>query len=202
MIILVAGKKGSGKDTLANLLKDLINDDKHVQRLSFAEPIKEVSNLLFGWDYAKFDQDDKETVDKNNGVSPRDFWQWFGTEVMQYAFPRRFKHVYNKMGRNIWVKILADKANKPGTTYIVSDWRFPHELDYLLKNTHQDVVAIRIDRKDLNSNDLHESESVVDELMPMFIVENTSTLEELKLSAETLLEDIRRIYDRDKREMS
>jgi len=193
MIILITGRKGSGKDTLADIIAKLLEHD-NVKRLSFAEPIKQVSKILFGWDYEAFNQEDKEDVDVHFGVSPRGFWQWFGTEVMQFAFSAQFKSVEHKIGRNIWAKVLADSACDPSTTYIVSDWRFTHELEYLLYNSSHTVVAVRVDRDSADKTDTHESETEVDNLIPNYSIENNGTLEELEELAKTMLEAIKNKY--------
>jgi len=59
MIIGFAGKKRSGKDTIANYLVNKYN----FRRYAFGGPVKEVCRILFGFDDEQLYGDRKEELD-------------------------------------------------------------------------------------------------------------------------------------------
>ena len=138
-IILLVGRKGSGKDTLASLL--LPNYGAYnIRLLSFAAPIKETLVSLFGFpDVSYFnDQDKKEVVwpDYCASHSPRDLMVWFGTDVIRKTF-----------GANFWIDRLKTEVRKMGADdiVIVSDARFPNEVTEMVDEFGLDVTTVYVD---------------------------------------------------------
>ena len=76
-IIGLSGYKGSGKDTVADFLCEKYGFIKY----GFADPIKEIAKIMF--DFSE-DETLKEVVDERWGISPREFYQKFGTEYGQF----------------------------------------------------------------------------------------------------------------------
>ena len=83
MIIALGGKKGSGKDTLANYLVDKYN----FTRYAFGDPVKLVCKELFDLTEDQLHGSLKDTVDKRLGITPREIFQKIGTE-----FGREYIH--------------------------------------------------------------------------------------------------------------
>lgn len=153
-ILALAGKKGSGKDTLADLLKP------RFQRASFADPLYlEVQNA-FGLSDQNLlrNRDTKELptpqmalckcqdvdfieVCKDLGFedtlpqSPRKILQIWGTEYRQV-----------KNGPSYWSdKLIELLAANPEIDYCIPDMRFPHEYAALLDYSFESDDDVQFD---------------------------------------------------------
>ena len=160
-IILINGKKRSGKDYFAELLKkELEEQDVSVEIIAFADSIKDILCTSLGIDLDTFNEykNDREPIVMNgkeyNDV--RTFIQKFGTEAMQTAF-----------GKSVWVDVFLKKVEKSFAAYIiVPDFRFKHEF---IKGSH----TIQVINGYLKSNDSHASETELDEFKFQYQVDNT-----------------------------
>ncbi len=141
-VLALAGKKGSGKDTLAELLKP------RFQRASFADPLYEEVQKAFGLESQELlrNRDTKELptgrmalahcsdpdfietcnqlgMDDTAPQSPRKIMQIWGTEYRQV-----------KNGSDYWSnKLIALLMQNPEIDYCIPDMRFPHEYTALLE---------------------------------------------------------------------
>jgi L-fucose mutarotase/ribose pyranase (RbsD/FucU family) len=195
-IILLVGRKGSGKDTLASLLLPHCGPTSP-RLLSFASPIKETLATLFAFpDLSYFnDQDKKERVwsDYCATHSPRDLMVWFGTDVIRKTF-----------GASFWVDRLKTKVRKMGAddTVIVTDARFPNEVLAMVDEFGTDVTAVYIDACD-RIGELDKATAAAPELavietrdllismedstaFNVHMVDNNGTLEQLTAAAAKL----------------
>ena len=169
-IILINGKKRSGKDYFANMLKqELKNVGKTSTIMSFAAPIKEIISETFDITLKQLDsyKNTEEPVGtirkKMDGMCYEvltDFrliLQKFGTEAMKKQF-----------GEDVWVRLLMDKAMKTNTDFvIVPDFRF-----YTENLPGAITVKIKNDAVD-NSGDTHRSETELDNFDFMYTFDNT-----------------------------
>lgn len=156
MIILVSGKKNSGKDFVAAMLKNAIYDSEVI---SFAEPMKDILCTTLNVTRDDFDRFknhktqvcivDDEVDNYFYTTDVRRLIQNFGSEAMKKWF-----------GVDVWAKMLSGRVKK-GKVTIVSDWRFLVEYDELIKE--HDVVTVRIDSYNtLADGDSHDSEVELD----------------------------------------
>lgn len=146
MLIGICGNKQSGKDTLANILKDkLINKGKTVKVYHFADPLKDILCKTF-----KMSLKELEYYKLSGGyffmgascLTMREMLQNFGTEAMQS---------YNKM---FWVETIMKQIYKDKKEIaIIADVRFEHELMYLLNINKHFLIQMHY-----QSNDKHQSE--------------------------------------------
>jgi hypothetical protein len=185
MFILLTGYKRSGKDTVAEMLQKLFDDAEiPAVRGSLADPIKQVASIISDMDTLT---DDRET-ELSWGYTPREIWQWLGTEVFQYAICKRFPNFAKRVGRLLWCKLLARKYVASGINVIVSDCRFPHEVKYFKS---LGAVVVRIDRQTIpwyKRIFLHESEKHIPKLPVDYVLKNAGNLEELYLQVQTMVE--------------
>lgn len=185
IVIGLAGKKRSGKDTLA----DFLVTDHGYTRMKFASPILEALNamdplvpdLLPGLDTTK----DYGHIPFSAYVS---IW---GIESAKHnPEVRRLMQVFGtEVGRDmihpdVWVKILVRKwkQNPPERT-VITDVRFPNELQAVLNVMYG--VAARVVRPGLVSTDNHTSENSIDHV-EMFEVVNDGAVEDLRMRATEL----------------
>lgn len=124
LVILLAGKAGSGKSFAASYLTELFKSTgKNTTRDAFAKGIKDIARKYIGWDGTK---DEKG----------RKLLQTLGTEVGREYNP------------DCWVEYLIHHLeNTPGYPYdviIIDDWRFPNEYEYFVDNPLYTVVKVLV----------------------------------------------------------
>ena len=184
-IIAITGRKRNGKDTLANLL---IKKYNYVQ-LSYAEPIKQICKVLFGFTDEQCYGNEKEIIDKNWNIMPRSAFQFIGTEL----FRKQMKYLIPNIGEDFWVKCLHENIkrmvkNDPNVKIVITDVRFPNELEglkLLSKQIHINMVSVRVTRASINKDlDQHESEILIDKLDVDFDVKNDQEIKDLYESFE------------------
>lgn len=169
-VILINGKKRSGKDFFAEKLQEeLYKNKKTSEVMSFADPIKEIISTTFNITKEQLDdyKNDKNkiavvksndlTVDYSVMTDFRTVLQNFGTEAMQTTF-----------GQDVWVDLLRNKAKESDVDFvIVPDFRFLQE--YISPLT----VKIRNDEIDNACADKHASENELNDFEFMFEIDNS-----------------------------
>lgn len=191
MIILLSGKKRSGKDTVAEMLQEY---DEFI-KVSFAYPIKKGISEFFGWSLDKI-ENQKEVVDPIYGISPRQILQFLGTEVFQY----KVKEAYpDFIGQKVWAQRasieIREQYYNNRKNFIVTDNRFLHEVEAMCslgKSLDIPCINIRITR-DLPNQDTHASETSINDFDSYidYEIENNSSLEELRDKVKQIYHEIK-----------
>lgn len=175
MIIGFGGKRRRGKDLACELTKRLLADIDHVARIDhFAASIKDgIGKGVFGFSHDQLYGDLKTAVDPFWGITPRDVFQRFGTEVMHTQF-----------GADIWVRTLLRRVENgtAGVHVLVGDVRFPHEVEALHR---QGALLVKIDRdlpaSEVPAEDAHASETALDDWHGWdYMINNNGTVEDLR----------------------
>lgn len=108
-VINVSGKAGAGKDTFANMVQKILEEQgKTVMRISYADYLKYICTKLFAWDGKK---DEKG----------RTLLQKVGTDIVREQDP------------DFWVRNVCELAQLFDSFYdyvICADCRFPNEDEY------------------------------------------------------------------------
>lgn len=172
-IVGITGRKFNGKDTLGNYL---VNNFSY-KKLSYADPIKDISRILFGFNDEQLYGNLKETIDDNWNTTPRNIMQFLGTEI----FRKQMHQVIPDIGEDFWIKCLEVKMTNilkenPNQKFVICDVRFPNELESIKK---LGGIVIRVKRELSTNNDLHESEKYIDTLDVDFEMINNTTIEQL-----------------------
>ena len=131
MIIGICGLIGSGKDTVANYLVD----QHQYKRESFAGALKDAVASVFGWDRQLLEgatpeaREWREQVDhwwaerlNMPELTPRWVLQYWGTEVCR----KRFHN-------DIWIASLEHRLLQQDSDIVISDVRFPNEVEVIKK---------------------------------------------------------------------
>lgn len=169
--ICISGKAGSGKDTVASLVKSCLSRyGYNVLIAHYADLLKYVCRTFLNWDGIKDEYG-------------RGLLQFIGTDIVR------------KHEENYWVKFIADMIDMLPCDWdyaIMADARFDNEISYLQQRGF-DVIHIRVDRKEfesaLNEHQLnHASEISLDDYSANYIIENNS-IEELEDGVETICWD-------------
>jgi len=177
MIIGIAGKKRSGKDTISDYL---IQEYKFI-KYGFADPIKDIAKIIFGFTEEQLYGNEKDIIDLHWGIKPRDFFQKFGTDYGQFIFPEHFPEIFKgKNERGLWVKVFKnwylDKLDKdPDIKVIINDVRFFHEYDII---KYLGGYIIKVNRNN-SLNDEHISENELDNTNFDCIIQNNSSIQDL-----------------------
>lgn len=172
-IIAFTGRAGSGKDTAAAMLLELIDAryGEHAIRLAFADPIRACIRLMVaaGERHYLTDRALKEQPIPSLGCSYRELAQTLGDWG-------RSRHP------DYWVRILANSvATWDSHIAVITDVRYPNEAEWIAAN---DGVLIHINRPGIDGVREHSSETHVDQLGATFTIHNLGTLAELQLAVE------------------
>lgn len=126
MIIGICGFIGSGKDTIADYLVNF----HEFRRESFANTLKDAVAAVFGWDRTMLEGRTKEAREWREKVdfwwsnrlgqqiTPRWILQYWGTEVCRKGFHD-----------DIWIASLENKLRNSQDNVVISDCRFPNEIE-------------------------------------------------------------------------
>ena len=131
MIIGICGFIGSGKDTVADYLVNF----HEFRRESFASTLKDAVAAVFGWDRTMLEGRTKEAREWREQVdpwwaerlamptlTPRWVLQYWGTEVARKSFHD-----------DIWIASLENKLRNSKDNVVISDCRFPNEIEAIKK---------------------------------------------------------------------
>ena len=131
MIIGICGFIGSGKDTVADFLVNF----HEFRRESFASTLKDSVAAVFGWDRTLLEgrtaeaREWREQVDpwwaarlNMPTLTPRWVLQYWGTEVCRRGFHD-----------DIWIASLENKLRNSKDNIVISDCRFPNEIEAIKK---------------------------------------------------------------------
>lgn len=200
-IILISGKKQSGKNLTASLIEELNENSNNMEICAFAESLKNMASnffyhVLLNDVYVDFHNYEKDSF--KNKVIPfkfnekkctyRKFLQYFGTDFMRELF-----------SDNLWVDNIIDFIQHNLTytednMFVVTDARFPNEIERVQEKLGKkcDIISLRVERPSLpvNSN-AHISETALDDYFFDYTIINDGTKKELKAKVKEFLEAIK-----------
>lgn len=173
ILIGIAGKAGSGKDTVGDILS---NGEVY----KFADPIKDIVCGLLDIHRNKLeDRDFKETIHPLFNKSPRELMQVIGTDLLR-----------DQLDKGIWVKNMDCKyENSKGSLFVITDLRFKNEYDWIKE---KGGIVIKVERPDNNLKQTnHISENDLDrDLEWDYVIENTGSLKELYVKSKEIRDKI------------
>ena len=145
ILIGIAGKKGSGKDSVA----DYLCAQYRFQKRAFADPLKQICQILFQLeDQQLSDPILKETIDDRWQLSPRQMFQKIGTDLFRNHYD---PHIWLDHFKSWYFQHALE------THIVCNDVRFQNECDLI----HElGGIVIRLTRTLHTTPDSHPSESV------------------------------------------
>ena len=208
MIIGLIGQKRVGKDTVANILKN-IDAACCFKCMALADPIKDIARIMFSFTEEQLYDDAKDVIEPKWGIKPRDFFEQFGTNIMQFDIYKYLPNLETQVEQRLfWVHSLLSKLkdydNNTNTNIIITDVRGLHEICEINKFTGEKAIFIRICKKmeienksniyNVNSFPLHITQREPNEIPDEYIFDtiiNDGTLEELKTKVENVWNKIK-----------
>jgi len=179
--IMLTGPSGSGKDTMANLITEIV---PNCHLLSFASKVKSITNNVLEY------LENQERIpltrlralqDKDENqwrIVMRPYWQWLGTDLVR-----------NWVDEDYWIWQVATQMNfvknfssshYDGSTasFVVTDCRFKNECQWGIDN---DFVIVRVSGQWRKPAGIpgHVSEHEHTELMEHLWYRNQGGLEEM-----------------------
>lgn len=176
-IVALTGFKGSGKDTVADILIQQYKERVDIERIAFADPIKHEVMRVFGLrsieDYDVFKR--SLVTSNNHSFDGRHIVREIGMLMRRYDV-------------NQFVQYVDDTINsKQDTIWIITDMRFDNELIHL-QNLGAKIV--KINRPFVGSIiDTHITERGFDDSVCDVVIENRNTLEEFTSDVLKVFED-------------
>ena len=180
MIFGMCGKAGSGKDTVGDYLIETYNCEK----LALADPIKRLVKDVFALD-------DHTVYDRVAREEPLEQWgNWSVRKLLQFVGTELFRRNIDEAiwVKSLWYKVRDELAIK---NYVISDIRFPNELNFFEGKAGTDFASIKVvrDGKDgVVGLKGHESEAY--DLDTTYLVENNGTFEELYNKVDFIASDL------------
>ena len=187
MIIGLVGYIGSGKGTVADIL--VRNHQYH--KFAFADALKDAVATIFMWPRGLLEGDSnasrafRERVDVwwshklGYEVTPRLILQKFGTEACRHG-----------IADNIWIAALEKRIHGYDDV-VISDCRFPNEIDFIRS---AGGVIVRLKRGDDPTEEqlskMHISETAWNSYIPDLTIHNDKDVEGLKLCVNNVLTDL------------
>lgn len=169
-VIGILGEKASGKSTVAKMLTKYLP----CRLYAFADPLKELCQDVYCLPHECFygDDDQKNKVVEELGVSGRHIMQYIGTEVFRTVDESTW---INYLGRQIvalyeenkkpasWLHRLFGLRRRP-VHAVIQDVRFPNEGALLIK--FRNSLGLRVDivyltGRGVVAKDSHSSESSI-----------------------------------------
>lgn len=148
-IIAVHGPLNSGKDTVANYIKDKFPG--RFERYAFAGPLKEAAKVMFMFtDEQLEDQILKKEIDAFWGFSPRTAMQLLGTEYAR-----------GMLRDDVWIKRAELAMEREGLNkgLIISDCRFENEAEWVRAQPNSILIHLKTLNLEQDYQHSHASEA-------------------------------------------
>jgi len=163
---MLSGWSGSGKDAAASLLVE----EMHFFRLAFADMLKHAvsqeSNIPLDYFH---DRLLKDTPFGDTALTPRDL-------LLAHALRAR------ATDPDIYSRILVEKI-QPGCRYIISDWRYKREYEYIAHELDQkaDIVRARIVRPKVFPSADHTEHDLDGDTFDV-VIDNSGCISDLRMA--------------------
>ena len=187
----ICGAKRAGKDVIAQHLASRFN----YEVVKFATPLKEAMKILFDMTDAELETDLKDEHHTVWQTTPRALMQYLGTEVFQYGIQNHIPHV----GRRFWAEKLFSRYRSGvgsvggNTRIVISDLRFQHEVETIVKYYEGDYLLMRVNRDsdvlfDMGDNaGKHASEVEFQNIMVNACLRNNGTIQDLENKVDEIM---------------
>lgn len=174
-IILISGKAGHGKDSLAKMLSNQLEELGYKVSIDhFARYLKDMCKIYAGWNGEKDEYG-------------RKLLQEIGTDIIRYKLELYDFHV-NRICEDIKI------CQKYFDYVIIPDCRFPNEIELPKILFENQVISIRVNRTNYETNltveqQNHLSETALDDHKFDYTIE-AKDLGELEIKSKNIIKNI------------
>jgi len=176
-IVLINGKKRSGKDFSASILHEKLAVKNTVTTMSVAGPMKNIISTIFGISLEQLDKFKNEP--ENYMIKIDGFPEYEGTTFRQTLTRFGTDAMYPEFGENVWADLFVSKIKESKSDIIlVPDFRYISEHVSALE-TGFNVVTLFINNDECDSVDTHRSETELDDFRFDYSIDNTGYSEKL-----------------------
>lgn len=195
MLFGIIGSKQSGKSTFVSS----ISKKYRIIEYSFAEPLKRICGVLGVEHKYMYEQEFKEQIIPEFGISARELLQVLGTDIFREIVPNHLPNFTLTQNGDIWINLFKkryqeiQKVDKTAIV-IISDVRFPNELKAI---SEMNGVLIKIERPCVKNNvfSSHSSEKGVKDLKGDYeIVNDFENVNDYENQCLETFELVRRIH--------
>ena len=187
MLIGIAGKARSGKDTFATMLAECLFDvtGNRFVMMAFANELKKRIQIDFDLSYDQLWGDHKEVEDRRYPINDR---FWTAREIMQ-----SYGEFFRSIDYNFWINnLFRTISDKEYDNVIVTDVRHTNEAEAILSNGG---VLVRVDAANRSTSTVHGSSHISENELDDFnrftlVVNNNKGLNELKQEAALVASEI------------
>lgn len=188
LLLGLVGVERSGKDTTA----DYLVSNHGFKKYSLASPIRNIGKLMFGWTDEQVAGTEKDVIDPETNIKPRDFLTWFGTEICQFEVYNKFPQLSHTIPpRTIWANMMRNyiSANITTTPIVITDIRFKHEADIFEK---MGGILVYVSRKEKETPEQLAKYDITDLMQSHinYVFDNNNDLETSKKILNDLITDI------------
>lgn len=139
-IIAVTGLKGSGKDSIANII---CKHDSSFRTIAFADRLKDICAIMFGWNRdmlsGRFPESRewREQIDsfwsQELGIefTPRKALTTVGTDIIRGTV---LAHIWD-------IAVKKEIIDHPNINYVITDCRFPNEIS-VIKSLNGHIIQV------------------------------------------------------------
>lgn len=141
-LIGITGQKRHGKDTVADYFVK-----KNYTKLAYADPLKQICAIAFGFSYEQLHGALKEVKDSRWNMTPRVAMQRVGTDLFR-----------NQIDTNIWINNMKHRIEAQNGNVVVNDVRFSNEVK-LIRDLGGTII--KVVRPNMPNNDKHITEKPI-----------------------------------------
>jgi len=174
-IIAIAGLKGSGKNTVADIIQTLYDEHVDFETIAFADPIRKQIEHIFSLDGSnkQYDSFKRSTMLFNVGYPG-------SQSIYSRRAVREIGMLMRSYDEDQFVRYVSTKIiSNPNKCWIITDLRFPNELDFLIS---ANALIVKVNRDVEKDN--HITEQGIDDKFCNYVFNNNGTKEELTLEIE------------------
>jgi energy-coupling factor transporter ATP-binding protein EcfA2 len=186
------GKKGSGKNTAAEFLAEIIQDDKPQEliiQFAFADILKAIINDTFNISQKEEEVLKRSSIKPFNGLTLREVYQKLAENIKVY------------FGEDVWSSITMERVHDfindiNSDTLICTDLRYPIEeaaLKKFCEDQGLELIIIKTINLNLDDDDNHVSETNVDLINYNYKIE-ASDIYQIKLQIEDIYQKLNRDF--------